>query len=352
MLIPNFKPVYIFGAGASKMLGLPLTKDFLRTANQLRQSYEFPFNLIDIFDDVFRYKDELYKSQKFLKTNLENIETLFSILDMEVQLSSGERRCELEAIRQKLFTLIIKTLELSLDHTQWENYKRLVLFLAKPESAAFLTFNYDLCIENALASNGKASYSIEYEKDKIFSPIIASGSSRKVYKIHGSANWIWCSECEELTDDSLNYCTLPYSRAHHDTSCENHHELNLIIPPTWNKLNYADRITHTWMNSLQEISKATHLFFIGYSFPRTDVFFDQLFFLGLLNNKNLQKIVIVNSDPEIETKIINPYFSDNFKTDILFIPKRFEDLFSETNRDRNAFENEFEAQVYTTSPIE
>ncbi|MFI5252681.1 MAG: SIR2 family protein [Bacteroidota bacterium] len=323
MSTPDFKPVYIMGAGASKMLGAPLVNDFLSKANQLRYSNRFPPQFIEIFENVFDYQAKLFESRRYLKTNLENIEVLFSILEMDFQLKSDNQ--ELQKVRDDLFTLIIKTLELSIeDNPEWGTYNRIIKFLAVPDNSTFLTFNYDLSIENALINN---SYRIEYDLSDDINPAVGSGKFRRVLKLHGSANWIYCSQYMKKTNTKLEYCAIQShdsENGEHKADCKCHLMNNLIIPPTWNKLNYTSHITSAWVNSLDAISTATHLFIIGYSFPRTDVFFDQLFLLALLQSKNLKKIIIVNNSADMEEYLVNSYFDDYFRPKIKFINRKFE----------------------------
>ena len=98
------------------------------------------------------------------------------------------------------------------------------------------------------------------------------------------------------------------------------------MPPTWYKSNSNDIITEIWSKAIQEISKATHLMIIGYSMPRTDVFFDQLLTLGLRDNMNLQRVVVINPDPRINDTI-NDVFDKHFVANkVTFIPRGIEFL--------------------------
>jgi hypothetical protein len=102
----------------------------------------------------------------------------------------------------------------------------------------------------------------------------------------------------------------------------------VIIPPTWYKYNYLDVITRIWSRAIQEISLSTHLFIIGYSFPRTDVFFEQLLTLGLTSSANLKKVIIINPDAQVK-ELINAVFDTHFLgRSVSFHQLRFEDLSS------------------------
>ena len=94
-LQPDFKPVYILGAGASVMLGAPVLSDFLTRARGLIYSPQFP-NLITealrdklraAFQNAFHYHGYLAETKQYLGIDLGNLETLFSIVDMDIQTS-------------------------------------------------------------------------------------------------------------------------------------------------------------------------------------------------------------------------------------------------------------------------
>jgi hypothetical protein len=80
----DFKPVYILGAGASNMVGGPLLKDFIAKAREIRYADYFrEEHLIKKFEKVFEYQRELSKTKAFIGSDLDNLENLFSMLDME-----------------------------------------------------------------------------------------------------------------------------------------------------------------------------------------------------------------------------------------------------------------------------
>ncbi|MBA4320622.1 MAG: hypothetical protein C0412_19685 [Flavobacterium sp.] len=339
---PDFKPVYILGAGASKMLGAPLVNDFLSLARDLRYKSNFNQELVNIFDDVFIYQTNLYTTRRYVGLDLNNIEVLFSILDMEWQVSKVADKSytplgfnsasspgyRLEQTRENLISLIIETLRHLVDSKNY-TYKNIIQFLAKPLGASFITLNYDTSIEKALingeSNNRWKDYKIQYGYD--IKDDGESAEHRKILKLHGSANWIYCDGCKKFSV-LKDYVTMKGSSYNspdlHLESCKNWIIRNVILPPTWNKSNYLDQITNIWFYSIKEISLATHLFIIGYSFPRTDVFFNQLLTLGFRENQNLKKVIIINPDREVEN-LLKEFFDKHFLRDkVIFIPSKFE----------------------------
>ncbi len=354
---PDFKPVYILGAGASKMLGAPLVNDFLTRALELRFSPNFrqgyPLHIEQKFDDIFRYQRELYSTRKYLGIDLDNIETLFSILDMDWATEKvNERTSEekeltryekLHLLRDSFFTIIIETLNTSISTSgqMWEYYRQLIRTLAAPQESCFITFNYDTSIEKAL------SYSDNHPDDLAYSAKIGTSKNelvrqpqdRFVLKLHGSVDWTYCQECKKFTIQNKGILPCEFDSHRHfihytdtKTNCSQNQSkvLNVLIPPTWNKLNYTDEITNIWYHSIKEISCATHLLIIGYSFPRTDVFFDQLLTLGLRDNKVLKQVAVINPDQVLSTSL-DSFFDKHFnKSKVTFIPASFQ-LFRDCN---------------------
>ena len=72
--------LYIFGAGFSAPLGLPLMNNFLVKSKDLyfkdKSKYAY-------FDEVFNLIDEMSVSKNYYNTDLLNIEEILSILEMQ-----------------------------------------------------------------------------------------------------------------------------------------------------------------------------------------------------------------------------------------------------------------------------
>lgn len=348
---PDFKPIYILGAGASKAIGAPLIKSFLLRARELIYSPDFSktleqdvmrSGLLSHFNHVFAYQSDLYKTRRFLGIDLDDLETLLSILDMNCQAAKFNIQIRpdfplysdpglLDAIREGFFSVIISTLKASIDRRRFP-YDTLIRALAANEHSAFITFNYDTSIEEALELSHNDRGTDRFFVDYGFSTderLNVDPKSRKVLKLHGSADWTYCTKCEKLTALKKYIIPLEFESNRqliHKPGCDQTTALNVIIPPTWYKHNYLDAITIIWSRAIREISLATHLFVIGYSFPRTDVFFEQLLTLGLTTSNNLKKVVVI--DPDVGVKdIISRIFDTHFLSrSVEFHQLKFEEL--------------------------
>ena len=98
-----------------------------------------------------------------------------------------------------------------------------------------------------------------------------------------------------------------------------------IVPPTWNKTGYGNRLTPVWTAAYQEIKEAARVIIIGYSLPETDSFFKYLLALGLSENDSLQQIIVVNPDEGAQERYHN-FMAPHFKRrSFESCTKKFED---------------------------
>jgi NAD-dependent SIR2 family protein deacetylase len=367
---PDFKPVYILGAGASAMLGAPLVKDFLARARELMYSPRFrsllPEPLLgrleEAFESVFRYHGSLLETRKYLGIDLGNIETLFSILDMDIQTSEVNQRTlggtgeqsspELQKLRENFFTLIVATLKASTNYSEgsFDTYRRIIQRLAANNGATFITLNYDLAIEKALQhfdARGMPDYIADYrtsEQENMNKEV----RGKVLLKLHGSVNWTYCEKCKTLKSfpDEITPLELEGNRhLCHAMNCIEKAQ-NVLIPPTWYKYNTSEVFTRIWARAIEEISKATHLLMIGYSFPRTDAFFDQLLTLALKKSKNLKQVYVVNTDKNIE-EVLGDLFDKHFLSrSVVSINRKFEEFFDPMDMSMAVQENTLESYIW------
>jgi len=78
------KNVFILGAGASVEAGAPILNDFLKRARELLDNPRSGLTPEEreAFRRVFEWRGNIYPALRFLKLNLENLEDLFSLIDM------------------------------------------------------------------------------------------------------------------------------------------------------------------------------------------------------------------------------------------------------------------------------
>lgn len=315
------KRVFILGAGASHEDGAPLMSDFLVKARELHRSPPQGIGLnSSAFDDVFRAVGELQGI--FAKSNLdlENIETLFGLIEMSQLLGKlgGRDKESIANLRLSLITLIVQTLELKMPCQVTDtvvnphrNYNDLVKtfqdYLNQPHSLgasniSVLSFNYDLGLEIALSkSRIPFDYCLEGPPQANAIPYM---------KLHGSINWGHCTKCNEVTAIPVGdvghqitpgHTRLAYYSIGSGISNWKHCDLNLagppvIVPPSWNKGAFHDQMGRVWRQARNELETAESIYVIGYSLPETDLFFRYLFSLGTQSDVHLKRMWVVNPD--------------------------------------------------------
>jgi NAD-dependent SIR2 family protein deacetylase len=148
----------------------------------------------------------------------------------------------------------------------------------------------------------------------------------KILKLHGSINWLVCPYCGRVyvdydEDIAVNIlaieCICPECRKNFGSSYSPQMQSILITPTFLKDLNDL-HIKHIWHNALIDLAEATHIVFIGYSFPDSD------FEMRCLLKKSVQpgtmiEVVLHNEDnPNFyKTMIEKDIFDANTITSIM-----------------------------------
>ncbi len=148
------------------------------------------------------------------------------------------------------------------------------------------------------------NYGLDFDK---------SHESIRLLKLHGSINWIvnkphnqilpWRIEdyfkvYDNKTRKKVNSVPIPiasslkmYKDSHLDFEPE-----PVLIPPTWNKAFYHERLSSVWNQAAIELGQAENIIVIGYSLPETDGFFRSLYSLGTIGDRPLKRFWVFNPD--------------------------------------------------------
>jgi len=316
--------VFILGAGASKQAGAPLMNDFLEVASNLLRLGEIK-DKEEAFNRVFRAISGLQKVHSKAHLDLYNIESIFTALELGrvIQRVPGLETFEIPLAIASLKELIVRTLERTVFFpvsgnrlrapAPYDSFAQLLEKLtnqAHPrEDVSVITFNYDTAIDVAIAGIRRP---IDYNLD-------AQASQRQgaipVLKLHGSLNW---GELEDPKVDEqgpggsrIVACDLSshVSTSHYyeDGSCQLSLDTQrafpvkvkaepVIVPPSWNKADYHQALSHVWAAAARHLSEAENIFIIGYSLPETDSFFRNLYALGSEGQSTLKRVVVFNPD--------------------------------------------------------
>lgn len=325
------KTVFIFGAGVSKEAGAPVMRDFLDIAHHLRHKTIGQSEVKDAFDDVFNAISELHPIHHRSYLNLNNIEEVFSAIEMAQIIGRlGSLKQErIEKLKKSIITLIVETLAKTIKFSVRDGrvlpsdslygfvrelnalkVKARELNVSFPD-ISFVTFNYDLTLDYALEFDG-----IIPDYCLSSTTITPAKSHCPLLKLHGSLNWLRCDNAQCKKINTINPLSVVGNERHYDRrffnfdlskgyncSCGTQSEYNpILVPPTWNKSGYHDEIKNVWQKAAKVLAEAENIFVVGYSLPPTDLFFRYLFAMSADSSTWLQRFWVYNPDGEVEDR--------------------------------------------------
>lgn len=347
------KSVIVLGAGASVGFGVPTMDRFIDAAEDLKNSRASGITQqsFDLFFDAVQDKFQQLHSKS--SVNLDNIEAVFGLIEMARLLGRlpGFDKEQIAALGTAVRTVLVETVLLTgqFEYSQthgWlppTDYMSLAGYLDRQRQSrgdnelVFITFNYDLGLDFALHWS---NFEIDYGLGDHIGP-----SAVKLYKLHGSLNWITCRVCQHVRPVRFDRIFESYSgtrsihaptekfpidprRAHpkfgpHCPGDDPPFQITLV-PPSWNKTQYWQQLAGVWSAAAKELSAVPEITVIGYSLPDSDSFFRDLLALGLEGQTRVRAFKVVNPDAQVFAKLKNllgPQLVTRFHAD----PNRFED---------------------------
>jgi NAD-dependent SIR2 family protein deacetylase len=176
---------------------------------------------------------------------------------------------------------------------------------ALEHEVSFLTFNYDVALDYALAV-ARMPYDYGLSRDP-------APQELPLIKLHGSINWGVCQECNQIVpielderilysypDGDLYYFILSPALPKTQHCGKPLGQTPMLIPPTWNKTGYHENLAAVWEKAARELAAAENIFIIGYSLPETDSFFRYLYALGSESSTRIKRFWVFNPDSEVE----------------------------------------------------
>jgi hypothetical protein len=281
------------------------------------------------FDIVFEALADLHSSvHSKTYLNLDNFEVLFGSIEMARILHRfvDYDSIKIESLYPAMITLIVETLQRTIafgakdEHIVaplvYSNFAKILSKINEYEYVklrkfeyeySFLTFNYDVALDMALAHNGfNPNYCLGGVENEKYCPLL---------KLHGSLNWSRCPDCNSIQPLAVNKSGLS---AHYSTKtvyfnisdkldrikCCNKNLSGppIIVPPTWNKSEHHQMLSIVWQKAAQELSCAENIFIIGYSMPESDYFFKFLMALGANSKTRLSRFWVFNPDESLEER--------------------------------------------------
>lgn len=333
--------VFVLGAGASKAAGAPLMNNFLDVAHDLwkkGQVKELESNFSDVFGAIAALQAVHSKAQ----LDINNVESVFAILEMAAILkkfptfSVEQIQKTIDSLKLLIGVTIEKTLQLPVEReyprspVPYGEFAKLIKYLRNDafpkQSISIITFNYDLACDYAMYQHGiPINYALGENLDQLSTPLL---------KLHGSLNWVYCPELGKVVpwtmdehfrkyhwlglDDSVPFVKLQMMPHLKDFKYQDHEVVPepVLVPPTWNKAEYHRNLTDVWSRAAQELTDAENIFIIGYSLPKTDAFFRDLFALGAVGDVPLKRLWVFNPDKKVESrfnKMLGPAAASRFQ---------------------------------------
>jgi len=317
------KTAIFLGAGASASEGAPIQSklfyEYFKSirVNSNRTTSEMERELATFFALMFDIDVDI-EPNKLKAINFPTFEEALGTLDLAERrnesfkdfsnLNIASNSGRLKRMRLYLTLLMAKAIHDNL-FTSKKVHSKLVNKLKSLnilENVFFISTNYDILIDNALA-NLYPDVSLDYGIDFInFNEshdwTRPNSNSIKLYKIHGSLNWLYCPTCNNvrltpkekgviklLGEDSftLNQAVCPQCKTIYSP---------IIVPPTFYKDFTNVFLNIVWNKAEQDLLKSDHIIFCGYSFPDADMHIKYLVKRIQKNRRNSNlKVSVVNN---------------------------------------------------------
>jgi NAD-dependent SIR2 family protein deacetylase len=274
-----------------------LIQDIKKTYNEENKAEKGKYELM-----AEELRTQAYDKVKNINVNLEDVFTVFDNISSGkdyFRLYKFERMAEIE---QQFRKIIIYAIVYAMNRKECNDstYQKFAEYLCgsilKRNSCSVLTMNWDTLLEKTI-NNSCTSYNASIkpsekhiypdlcfydyllERNRKYIPstlIKAKGKYNiKILKLHGSVNWLECPKCKRVFRDfdddiainEFDNIVCPYCIINDNDGPKLR---NFIITPTFMKSLNNLHLRNIWNNAFLDLTEATELVFIGYSFPKAD----------------------------------------------------------------------------------
>ena len=287
------KIAIFLGAGASAAEHCPIQSqlfvEYFKSLTKKDYKSEMNIELHKFFKDMFNIDTINDDIDKILFPTFEEVLGLIDLAEQrrESFKSFGfenlhKKSNSIHLLRQHLMLLMAKSINNS-DKTNNYFHKLLIDNLLKEDilkDTTFISANYDIHIDNTIAGLYKKDnpimldYGVNFTNfDFIHSWKRPQNPSVKLYKIHGSLNWLYCPFCNSLTITPYEGGIMRFLDNINEAKCLACNEITvpIIIPPTYFK-NITNLFVSTVWNEVEKtLRKSDLLIFCGYSFSDADI---------------------------------------------------------------------------------
>jgi len=306
-------PVFIFGAGASKACGGPLTDEILFEAfhNESINAAMTRDRRGDV-DAVWQCLRQLFHvtRQDAPITEFPSLTLLLSILDLSIernrtlprkmpQFPKSLGRQELSRARAAIEYIIFSVLDYHLRTPPGRAYRDILSspMIDANEDPRAISLNYDIVLDTLMCSIAQQHLEDavpDYCCDIRTPAYVARKRHGRLLKLHGSLNWLFCPGCQrldigmskngkELADSSFleelyNFKPLEQHYLCGDDSC-NECQCKycgtplraVMITPSFAKDYRNPHIQKVWYEAEWLLRESTHAVIVGYSLPNDDL---------------------------------------------------------------------------------
>ncbi len=338
------------GAGASKAFDWPLTSELLPAIlHGLMDEDLFEDSRVngpkinaEDRDLLQRYIDALCPGLKmthaYVKQNPERLPLVTGLLSLlDYSLASGQVLVagfsleETRHVRTLLERAIYEVVEYSdeqdddgnwVPHEPNEVTANLVNWMESVRpltSMGVITSNYDLAMETQWYDRDDAlTQKMAAELDLGFGWLRPTNGPeqwfqrpvaplRRLYKLHGSTNWLRCGLCDRLyVNPQVDIAVFAYARKPDpNNSCHcGHSNLQVqIVSPSFVRDMRDPNLVAVWRGALEWLREAEDWIIIGYSFPDEDMNIRGLFTRALASRKTPPKVTVVQHGVNKQTRV-------------------------------------------------
>jgi len=296
---------FFLGAGASKTCHAPLQGEMLKEYFAERRTNRRNNRFVDSDVDTFLFQFFGLDVDK-QPASFPTFEEILGVLDLAIMRKEAFPNFEnghqnlgdsdrLSACRDRFVGLMAIILRDKLRNTI-NNHEDLISRLKRKNSltrCSFFSTNYDILIDNALLrKNCIMDYGFQCQTEH--------HNAVKLYKLHGSLNWLYCPSCKEISVTHLEKAAAEYydPKEPHTLICLNCESIRrpVIVPPTYFKDFSNFLLSMVWHNAEKTLKDVDKIFFCGYSFPDADIQIKYLLKRAEIIRRNRPlKIVIANN---------------------------------------------------------
>lgn len=309
------KRVFFLGAGFSRPAGAPLLGEINEAilSTDLEGSYE-TLEILPTSKFEFKNTKDILEELKTIigRNTLMNFEEVLLFFDDIAQ--SGDaaypRPSEISVLRDALiwsFAFVLKKRLEEKERTRTTEIYESFLQTLDPTRDSIVTVNVDLILEHrleALLERGDIDYGLDYGFKAYTNELehLNRTSNLEILKLHGSLNWVWCSNEACVANAKLKVkhekWIEPWPIGHWGcTVCDKKGILGFaIVPPRPDKNLGLPYFYPIWSRAYEILSNADEIIFIGYSLPDYDKRVRELLHIAISRSKVTPSIVVVSPD--------------------------------------------------------